>query len=98
MTSALMPRREPRLGQAGAAARYASSYSLLLAEVKAAGLLGRRRRRYGVMIAAVLAGCAALGAVFIALGDSWFQLLIAGAAAVVVAQAGYLAHDAAHRQ
>ncbi|MQA78699.1 MAG: acyl-CoA desaturase [Streptosporangiales bacterium] len=43
----------------------------------------------------------ALGGVvvgFVLLGDSWFQLLMAGALAVVFAQLAFIGHDAAHRQ
>src|SRR5690606_22393452 len=32
------------------------------------------------------------------LGDSWYQLILAGVLAVVFAQLAFLAHDAAHRQ
>ena len=32
------------------------------------------------------------------LGDSWFQLLIAGALGVIFTQFAFLAHEAAHRQ
>lgn len=81
-----------------AAARYASSYSLLLAQVRAAGLLRRRSGRYAAMFAAALAGCALVSGGVAALGNSWFQLLCAAGAAVLVAQIGFLAHDAAHRQ
>lgn len=35
---------------------------------------------------------------FILLGDSWFQLLIAGALGVILTQYAFLAHEAAHRQ
>src|SRR5690606_2264515 len=34
----------------------------------------------------------------ILLGDSWFQLLIAGALGVLFTQTAFLAHEAAHRQ
>ena len=35
---------------------------------------------------------------FALLGDSWFQLLLAGALGIVVTQFGFLGHDASHRQ
>ena len=35
---------------------------------------------------------------FFLLGDSWLQLLLAGAMGVAMTQFGFLAHDAAHRQ
>lgn len=35
---------------------------------------------------------------FILLGDSWFQLLIAGAMGIIFTQVAFLSHEAAHRQ
>lgn len=35
---------------------------------------------------------------FVLLGDSWLQLLIAGALGLIFTQIGFLAHEAAHRQ
>lgn len=35
---------------------------------------------------------------FVLLGESWFQLLIAGALGIVFTQIAFLAHEAAHRQ
>ena len=35
---------------------------------------------------------------FILLGDSWFQLLIAGALGLIFTQFAFLAHEASHRQ
>ena len=32
------------------------------------------------------------------LGDSWLQLLMAGALGLVMSQLGFLGHEAAHRQ
>mgnify|MGYP001212091376 CR=1 FL=1 len=44
-----------------------------------------------VLLAGIVAG-------FLMLGDSWFQLLIAGALGVFMTQVALLAHEAAHRQ
>jgi fatty acid desaturase len=41
---------------------------------------------------------AAVLTAFTAIGDSWWQLIIAGALGVLLAQFGFLGHDAAHRQ
>jgi len=49
----------------------------------------------GVALALAFAACLAG---FVLLGSSWFQLLIAGALAVVLTQTAFLAHEAAHRQ
>lgn len=49
----------------------------------------------GVALALAFAACLAG---FVLLGSSWFQLLVAGALAVVLTQTAFLAHEAAHRQ
>jgi fatty acid desaturase len=75
-----------------------STYSSLLATVREAGLLRRRRGFYiavfSVLVLALL-GCA-VG--FVLLGPSWFQLLIAAALGVILTQFAFLAHEASHRQ
>jgi fatty acid desaturase len=75
-----------------------SEYSALLRQVKSAGLLDRRRGYYIVKMAAT--GVLLFGgwAVFIGLGDSWWQLLVAGFLAFVFAQLGFIGHDAGHSQ
>ncbi len=75
-----------------------SDYAALLREVKSAGLLERRRGYYiakMIVMGALLAGG---WAVFVGLGDSWWQLLVAAFLAVVFAQLGFIGHDAGHRQ
>jgi len=63
--------------------------------------LGLMRRRYGhystklVLAPLFLAGCATA---IIFLGDSWFQLIVAGVLGLGLAQTAFLGHDAAHRQ
>lgn len=75
-----------------------SSFSALLGDVKGAGLLARTRIFYiSVFTTLVLAlGGAITG--FILLGDSWFQLLIAGALGIIFTQFAFLGHEASHRQ
>ncbi|HEX2774006.1 MAG TPA: acyl-CoA desaturase, partial [Micromonosporaceae bacterium] len=41
---------------------------------------------------------AVAGAAFVAIGESWWQLLLAPAFAVLFTQVGFLGHDAGHRQ
>jgi fatty acid desaturase len=75
-----------------------SDFSALCHEARAAGLL---RRRYGyylgragllaVALTAVMAGAHALG-------NSWFQLLVAVALGIVLTQIAFLGHDAGHQQ
>jgi fatty acid desaturase len=68
---------------------------------KAVGASGYLRRRYGYywprLIAAPLAIGAAL-AVFVLVGDTWWQMFTAAALAVILTQVAMLGHDAAHRQ
>jgi len=87
-----------RPGGATAEKSRGSEYSALLREVKGAGLLDRRRGYYIAKIA--VTGALLLGgwAVFVALGDSWWQLLVAGFLAFVFAQLGFIGHDAGHSQ
>ena len=75
-----------------------SEYSALLRQVKSAGLLDRRRGYYLGKIA--VTGALLLGgwAVFIGLGDTWWQLIVAGFLAFVFAQLGFIGHDAGHSQ
>ncbi|GAA3465883.1 fatty acid desaturase family protein [Nonomuraea roseola] len=75
-----------------------SDYARLLQRVTAAGLM-RRRPGYYVARTAVVGGLYAGGlAAFLALGDSWWQLLVAAFFAVVFAQVALMGHDIAHRQ
>jgi fatty acid desaturase len=75
-----------------------SQYAELSRRIKAAGLLDRRVRYYGVKIALTTAVLVAGWTVFVIVGDSWWQLAVAVFLAVVFAQIGFLAHDAGHRQ
>ncbi|QAY63127.1 acyl-CoA desaturase [Xylanimonas allomyrinae] len=80
------------------AAPHTSSYGALSRTVREAGLL-RRAYGYYLRIAGGLALAFAGAATgFVLLGDSWFQLLIAGALGVILTQCAFLAHEAAHRQ
>ncbi|MGI9093346.1 MAG: fatty acid desaturase family protein, partial [Mycobacteriales bacterium] len=67
-------------------------------QVRAAGLL---RRRYGYYWTRILGTVAAFVAIWVGvvlLGDSWWQLLLVAALALVSTQFGFLGHDTAHRQ
>ena len=66
--------------------------------VHEAGLAGRRRGYYlgtGIVLTLLLGGVVTG---FILLGDSWLQLLMAGALGIILTQFAFLAHEAAHRQ
>ncbi|MFW3171322.1 acyl-CoA desaturase [Geodermatophilus sp. CPCC 206100] len=78
--------------------RQASDYTDLARDVRAAGLLERRYGAYALRAAALAGGFGLVGTAFVRLGDSTWQLAVAAALGALLAQAGYLAHDAAHQQ
>ncbi|HEX6445693.1 MAG TPA: acyl-CoA desaturase [Streptosporangiales bacterium] len=82
----------------GAQERYIHHYTELLQRVKDSGLLRRRYGYYWTKMSLTVAALGALGVGFAFLGNSWFQLLLAGLVAVIFAQFAFLGHDAAHRQ
>jgi fatty acid desaturase len=75
-----------------------SAYAQLSRQVRQAGLMDRRTGRYVWRIAAVAALLAAGWASFVLIGDSWWQIAVAVALAIVFTQIGFLGHDAGHRQ
>ncbi len=78
--------------------RVPSEFAELSGQVRALGLLGRRRRAYGVRSGVLAVAGGATAAWIVLIGPSWWQLVPAVVAGVIVAQLGFLAHDAAHRQ
>ena len=75
-----------------------SDYADLMRRVRRAGLLDRRRGYYLTKIA-VTGGLLAAGWTgFVLLGDTWWQLAVAGFLAVAFTQIGFIGHDAGHRQ
>ncbi|WP_435820003.1 fatty acid desaturase family protein [Micromonospora purpureochromogenes] len=82
----------------GADRQRGSDYADLSRQVRAAGLLERRRGYYTGRIGLVVASFVGLWVLFARLGESWWQLGVAAALAVVFAQAGFIGHDAGHRQ
>ena len=75
-----------------------SSYALLMRQIKQAGLLDRRPGYYLPRIGIVTILLAAGWIAFVLVGQSWWQLAVAGFLAVVFAHVGFLAHDAGHQQ
>jgi fatty acid desaturase len=73
-------------------------YGELSRLVRQAGLLERRRWRYVWRITVIATLLAAGWAAFVLVGDSWWQLAVAAFLAVMFTQAGFLGHDAGHRQ
>lgn len=76
----------------------ARAYTQVSHVAKELGLLRRAPLFYALVGVGVALAFGACVAGFILLGDSWFQLLIAGALGIVFTQAAFLAHEAAHRQ
>ena len=79
-------------------AQRGSDYAQLSRQVKQAGLLERRHKRYIWKITLTATLLAAGWAAFVLVGDSWWQLAVAVFLAVMFTQVGFLGHDAGHRQ
>jgi fatty acid desaturase len=75
-----------------------SEYAELSRQVRRAGLLDRRPWYYARIITVTAVLFAAGWAVFVVVGDSWWQLAVAVFLAVMFTQVGFLGHDAGHRQ
>jgi len=75
-----------------------SDYTQLSRQIKQAGLLDRRHGYYAAKIVLNLGLLAAGGVAFVALEDSWWQLVTAAYLAVVFTQIAFVGHDAGHRQ
>ena len=75
-----------------------SDYAQLSRQVRATGLLRRRRGYYSLKIGANLLLLAGGWAVFFLLGRSWWQMLVAVFLGVMFTQTGFIGHDAGHRQ
>jgi fatty acid desaturase len=75
-----------------------SMYSGLMRQVKDAGLLERRYRYYLTKIATTGGLLLAGWALFVLVGDSWWQLFVAVLLAAVFTHVGFIGHDAGHGQ
>jgi fatty acid desaturase len=87
-----------RVGRRPSRTDHPSDYAELIGSVRRLGLLRRRRGAYAVRAAGLGTALAITMAGVLAIGDSWYQLIMAVALGVVLSQFGFLAHDAAHRQ
>lgn len=76
----------------------ASSFTALTRTVQDLGLMRRRYGYYWARLVGVVLIIAAWVAVFIWIGDSWWQLVLAAVLSVIMTQTAFLGHDAAHRQ
>lgn len=84
------PRRAPNA--------HLSDFTALSARIKSAGLLQRAYGHYWRRLIGLPLIGAALVVAFLLIGDSWWQMLIAAAFALLMTQVAFLGHDAAHRQ
>lgn len=75
-----------------------SDFSELSRIIKDKGLLDREIAWYIRRMVRLSLAFAATGAAFVLLGHSWWQLAVAVVFSIVATQAGFLGHDAAHRQ
>lgn len=78
--------------------RYVSDFTELTRRVQDAGLMRRTYGFYWTCLGAAAVALASLVAGMVLLGDSWWQLLLAAALGMVMAQLGFLGHEASHRQ
>ncbi|WP_331709737.1 fatty acid desaturase family protein [Microbacterium sp. H83] len=76
----------------------AHAYKQVSQVVREMGLLQRARWFYALVGTALVLAFGGVVTGFILLGDSWFQLLMAGALGIILTQVAFLAHEAAHRQ
>ena len=89
--------RETRL-RTGLSPDIAQSYTAVARVVREMGLLERTRLFYGALALALTTALVAVGFGIWLLGDSWLQLLMAGALGIIFTQFAFLAHEASHRQ
>jgi len=78
--------------------RPASEFAELAVAVRATGLLDRRLPAYAGLTGGLVGVGATAAVASVVIGDSWWQLVVAVVAGIVLSQFGFLAHDAAHRQ
>ncbi|WP_045296604.1 fatty acid desaturase family protein [Microbacterium sp. BE35] len=76
----------------------ARAYTEVSQVVRETGLLRRAEWFYALVGAGLLLGFGGVITGFILLGDTWYQLLMAGALGILFTQVAFLAHEAAHRQ
>jgi fatty acid desaturase len=73
-------------------------FTELSQRIRGDGLLGRRGGYYAVKVPATLGALLALLLAAVLIGDSWWNLLVAAGLAFMLAQVGFISHDAGHRQ
>ena len=98
MTAEITPVRRTRRKSAESAQPPASEFTELARRIKDAGLMRRRYGYYWTKLIGVPVAFAGAIALFIWIGDTWWQMFTAVGFAVLFTQTAFLGHDAAHRQ
>ena len=75
-----------------------SEFATLSRRVRAAGLLDRRYGSYLIRSAMTFAALGAAWTLFVLLGNSWLQLIVAGGLGLLFTQVAFMGHDSGHRQ
>ncbi len=75
-----------------------SDFSGLCRQIRDANLLERRRGNYAIRILITLGLFAAGWWAFVAVGDSWYQTIVAAVLGVLFTQVAFLGHDGGHQQ
>jgi fatty acid desaturase len=78
--------------------RHVTDFIALTEQVRQAGLMKREIPWYIRRMVTLALGFGATAALFVVLGHSWWQLVTATLFSFLLGQAGFLAHDAGHRQ
>ena len=76
----------------------AQSYKHLRDTMRDAGLMRHTPVFYWLVLGGLILAFGGLVTGFILLGDSWFQLLIAGGLGILFTQVAFVGHEATHRQ
>jgi len=97
-TTMLAPPRRTRGDARAEAARLTRSFTDLAQQVREAGLNNRTPWFYLAVGGGLLIALSGAIAGMVLLGESWLQLLMAGALGVIFTQFAFLGHEAAHRQ
>jgi len=98
MTSGISPVRRTHRRSGLPSESPASTFTDLARIIKDAGLMRRRYGYYWTKLISVPLAYAAAIALFIWIGDTWWQMFSAVGFAVLFTQTAFLGHDAAHRQ
>jgi fatty acid desaturase len=98
MTSTLNASATATVTDSAPDTRAGSSFTALTRRVHELDLMRRRYGYYWTKLIGALVILVAWVLAFVWIGDSWWQLINAGVLAIIMAQLGFLGHDAAHRQ